>query len=201
MKTFKLGFIIGRFQHFHRGHEKMLETALNTCERVLLLVGSSQEAFTERNPFTLKTRMDLIRDLYKEEIENERLLLAHIDDMTNEHYHSKDWGDYVLQRVDMWSQHYGLNNSFDCMIFGNDEGRMEWFRPEKVQHVSQIILGRPDDEISATKMREYIINEDYDSWCDGLPVGKFIYNDDWFERLKDELMLVDYYKKVGAKHG
>lgn len=194
VKAFKLGFIIGRFQHLHVGHQKMIKAGLDTCDRVLLLVGSSQESFTERNPFTLKTRMDVIRDVYEHEVECGRLLLGHIDDMTHENDHSKEWGDYVLQKLDMWTQHYSLSNPVDCMIYGNDEGRMNWFRSESVGHMSQIILGRPDSEISATKMRQFVIEGNFDEWTKFMP--EFLDDYYWFERFREELSYSPYYKEM-----
>lgn len=195
-KTFELGFVIGRFNHLHDGHIKMIDTALTTCERVLLLVGSSQESGTERNPFNLKTRMDLIRDVYREEIYDGFLLLGHIDDMTNENDHSKEWGDFVLQKIDMWTQHYSITNKVDCMISGNDEGRMDWFDPEAVKDVSQIVIARPEWEISATKMREYLLQYDYTNWRKNAK----LLNKRHFENLTKELLEVPFYKEMHEKY-
>ena len=49
MKPYDVGVICGRFQTFHIGHESLVNTALTLCDRVLILVGSSQECGTERN--------------------------------------------------------------------------------------------------------------------------------------------------------
>ena len=34
----KCGMIVGRFQHIHKGHEKLINIALDKCERVLVFV-------------------------------------------------------------------------------------------------------------------------------------------------------------------
>lgn len=194
-KTFNLGLVIGRFQHLHIAHTKMIDTALATCDRVLLLVGSSQESMTERNPFNLKTRMDLIRDYYGKEIHAEKLLLGHIDDMTNENDICVEWGDFVLQKVDMWSQHYGLSCELDCMIFGNDEERMGWYRPEVAEKISQIAIARTHP-VSATKMRNHIVNNNLDIWIENMPESTSVNKRYWFYRLRDELVIVPHYKEM-----
>ena len=52
-KPYDVGFICGRFQTFHKGHEKLVETGLMLCDRLLIFIGSSQEDGTERNPFNI----------------------------------------------------------------------------------------------------------------------------------------------------
>lgn len=193
-KPFKLGLILGRFQGLHSGHVEMIKVGLVTCDKLLLLVGSSQEALTERNPFNLKIRMDIIKLAFPDEIKEGKLLLGHIDDMTNEDDHSLEWGDFVLNKVDMWSQHYGLDNDLDVMIFGNDEERLSWYRPELVSKVNQIILSRSVNTISATTLREYLWKNEYFKWSKHVPYG--IESRGWFDYLKENLLEVPYYKEI-----
>ena len=49
------GLIIGHFQTFHKGHQSLVDTGLQLCDRLLILVGSAQESGTERNPFDINT--------------------------------------------------------------------------------------------------------------------------------------------------
>lgn len=194
-KAFRLGLIIGRFQHLHDGHQKMIDTALTTCDRVLLLVGSSQESYTRRNPFNLKTRMDLIRDVYSYHIDKGHLLLGHIDDMTNEDDISAEWGKYVLNKVDMWRRHYDIGEKIDVMLYGNDEGRAEWFNPKDIDGVSLMILSRQSYHISATEMRRYLIDGAEMEWCSYTDIRMH----DRFEQLREELLDVPYYKELAEK--
>ena len=48
-RPYDTGLLVGRFQTFHKGHQKLVETGLMLCDRLLLLVGSAQECGTERN--------------------------------------------------------------------------------------------------------------------------------------------------------
>lgn len=64
LRPYDCGLICGRFQTFHIGHESLVETGLKLCDRVLILVGSAQESGTERNPYDVATRMDMLKAIY-----------------------------------------------------------------------------------------------------------------------------------------
>ncbi|WP_151035767.1 hypothetical protein [Bacillus wiedmannii] len=193
MKTFKLGFVIGRFQHIHLSHKKMVNTALQSCERVILMVGSSQESGTVRNPFNLYTRMNLIREVFKEEIKNGTLLLAHTDDMTHEDDHSTAWGDFLIKKIDMWKSHYAVQDEVDCFIYGNDEERTAWFKPKDIEKISHIVLSRKADNLNATNVRGLMAKNKKVSWNSNVPFEIVpMYNE-----LRKELMDIPYYKELG----
>ncbi len=56
------GLLIGRFQPFHGGHLEVVRTIRSTrpAEHLLLGVGSAQESFTWKNPFTAGERLEMI---------------------------------------------------------------------------------------------------------------------------------------------
>lgn len=192
MKTFKLGFVIGRFQHIHLSHKKMINTALQSCERVILMVGSSQESGTVRNPFNLYTRMNLIREVFGQEIEEGRLLLAHTDDMTHEDDHSTAWGDFLMKKIEMWKGHYGVKDEVDCFIYGNDEERTAWFKPEDIEKISHIILSRKADNLNATNVRGLMAKNKMATWNNSVP-SEII---PMYSELRKELMDIPYYKAL-----
>lgn len=59
--TPELAVLIGRFQPFHNGHAALLQQALNTAPRVVVVIGSAFQARTPKNPFTWQERADMIR--------------------------------------------------------------------------------------------------------------------------------------------
>ncbi|HDR8453954.1 TPA: adenylyltransferase/cytidyltransferase family protein [Bacillus cereus] len=187
MSTFKLGFVVGRFQHLHKQHVRMINTALDICDRVILMVGSSQESGTKRNPFNLYTRMNLIRDVFGHEIEEEKLILAHTDDMTHEDDHSTAWGDFLLKKIDMWRGHYGIEDKVDCFIYGNDEERSAWFNPEDITMVSHVVIAR--DSVSATNVRKCLVENDKTEWKRNTPSE--IHKE--YNSLRSELMQIPSY--------
>lgn len=53
--------LIGRFQPFHRGHEKAVAHLLRRYPRLILAVGSAQERRTRDNPFSAVERATMVR--------------------------------------------------------------------------------------------------------------------------------------------
>lgn len=208
MKAFNFGMILGRFQGMHIGHVQMIEKALATCEHVLIMVGSSQESFTVRNPFTCKVRMDIIRTAFKEELDDGRLVLAHIDDMTNENDHTYEWGDYVMHRIQMWKNYFNISGELDLLITGEEEDRKKWFRPEEVQKVNQLVLSRQEVPVSATMMRQFLIDDNWEAWVGWMPVyesagGRITFGDarELYEELREELKRIPYYRDLIKSEG
>jgi bifunctional NMN adenylyltransferase/nudix hydrolase len=53
--------IVGRWQIFHKGHETLLQAALATAAKVIVVIGSSYRARDARNPFNWQERSVMIR--------------------------------------------------------------------------------------------------------------------------------------------
>ncbi|PCI38714.1 MAG: ADP-ribose pyrophosphatase [Thiotrichales bacterium] len=63
---YKYGVYIGRFQPFHLGHLHSVTTALQHCEKLLIIVGSIKQAPSLQNPFSLAQRKSLIEQCIQE---------------------------------------------------------------------------------------------------------------------------------------
>lgn len=71
-KSFELGLVLGRFQAFHKGHEFIIDKAVEFCDNVCVLVGSSQESGTLKNPFSYETRERLLKKIYGDKIKDRK---------------------------------------------------------------------------------------------------------------------------------
>ncbi len=60
-RKFQYLVLIGRFQPFHFGHQRMLEQALRLAERVIVVVGSDKAHRSVKNPFTFEERSRMVR--------------------------------------------------------------------------------------------------------------------------------------------
>ena len=60
MKRNEKGLILGRFQPFHFGHLKLIESIVNDKVLPLICIGSAQYSHTVDNPFTVKERKEMI---------------------------------------------------------------------------------------------------------------------------------------------
>lgn len=187
LKAYDCGMICGRFQTFHIGHESLVETGLKLCDRVLILVGSSQESGTERNPYDLATRMDMLHAIYGD---GERIMMHGIADLTNENDIRPEWGRYLLDHVDRY-----LYKAPELMIYGNDEARSRWFDPEDIRDTSEFIVNRGRIPISATMVREAMVFDERKKWMS--MVNPRLHK--MYDRLRAELMAVPFYQELFRK--
>ena len=184
-KPYDVGLVVGRFQHFHKGHKSLVENAFKLCDRVLILVGSAQEYGTLRNPYLPSTRIDVIREIYGRD--NEYLQVKELNDLTNENDITADWGRYVLKNV---KQH--IRKEPSLMVYGNDEFRSKWFAPEDIENTAELVIPRSRIPISATLLREALVKDDFDYW------KQFV--DDkthkMYDRLRKELLSTEPYRQM-----
>lgn len=61
-KPYSLAVVIGRFQPFHLGHLALVEKAFSQADNVLVIVGSSYQPRSPKNPLTYPERVQLIYD-------------------------------------------------------------------------------------------------------------------------------------------
>ena len=151
MKPYDVGMICGRFQTFHKGHESLVKTGLELCDRVLILIGSAQECGTERNPLNINTRTKMLKEIYGD---NSNIMIYGLADLTNENDITPDWGKYLLGNADRY-----IYKVPELMISGNDEERTRWFAAEDIIDMSQLIVNRGRIPISAAM--ELMIAKEY----------------------------------------
>lgn len=182
-RPYDTDLIVGRFQTFHKGHQRLIETGLMLCDRLLLLVGSAQECGTERNPLNIRTRIDMVRTVYP----TDRVMVYALSDMTNENDIRPEWGRYLLNNVDRY-----IYKAPELMIYGNDESRSRWFDVEDIKDTSEFIVNRGALPISATMLRELMVRNDRREWMKWVdPRLHKIY-----DTLRDELMTVPFYQEM-----
>ena len=73
---YKVGFVLGRFQPFHRGHQYLIEKALEQCESVIVGVGSVnvEDEKIKNNRLLLVKK---VNEIYVENIANLAFIVEH----------------------------------------------------------------------------------------------------------------------------
>lgn len=179
--VYDTSLIVGRFQTFHKGHQRLIDTALKLSDRVLILVGSSQECGTERNPLNIETRMRMIKEAYPDS----RVIVKAMSDLTHENDITPEWGRYVLDNAKRY-----IHKAPELMIYGNDESRSYWFSVEDIKDTSEFIVNRGSYPISATMLRSLMVQDKREEW--------FEYVDPklhkMYDEIRSELMTVSFYK-------
>ena len=98
---------IGRFQPFHIWHlDAIAQIFEQGYKKIHMVVGSVNESWTERNPFTYPERETIIRTgLYDRWIDQDRIELFPVPDFSED----DDWYAYIVDMID-----------FDAVMSGND---------------------------------------------------------------------------------
>jgi len=89
----KRGFYVGRFQPYHNGHQAVLKELAQTCDEIIIGVGSAQLSHTVENPFTSGERVLMITRALTtlgcpyyvipiEDVQRNALWAAHVISMT-----------------------------------------------------------------------------------------------------------------------
>lgn len=156
---FEYGLIVGRFQHIHIGHEKLINIGLKLCKKLLVFIGSANQEPCERNPYTYEYRKSLIEIIYKDEIESGKLVIAPLNDWENSKALTPKWGEYVLENAKSIIGEYP-----SCIIYGKDKDIFKCFAKETVKNMSEVYVDRNTLTISATKMRAFLLEDNKKEW-------------------------------------
>lgn len=183
-KPYDVGMVCGRFQTFHKGHERLIDTALLLCDRVLILIGSAQECGTERNPFNINTRTKILKEIYGDRPE---VMIYGLTDMTNENDICPEWGRYLLNNTERY-----IYKNPELMIYGNDDSRSGWFSKEDLANTAELILNRHEMPISATMVREHMAKDERKEWMK--LVNPKLHK--MYDELRAELMSIPYYQDL-----
>ena len=175
-KVFETSLILGRFNHIHNGHIMLIELSRKISKKTLILIGSSDKSATLRNPYSANLRQNLINKIYGHEAD---VIIKKLDDLTDETDITFDWGRYLLKNAEDI-----LGAKPDLMIYGKDESRKGWFAPEDIKNISELVLSREKINISATKLREYLVKNEFEKWCE------------YFDFLREELLKIEEYKSM-----
>ena len=96
---------IGRFLPLHSAHLEDIKAIIKECDRVIIAIGSAQKSRTEKNPFTIDERKEMVR-LVLENNNISRFEIVAVPDIENDAL----WVDHVKK----------LCKHFDVAYTGND---------------------------------------------------------------------------------
>lgn len=101
------GLMLGRFQPFHKGHLALTKQILSECDELLIIIGSAQFNFIDKDPFSAGERVLMIHEALKEaRIDLSR---CYIIPVANDENNAR-WLAYIRSMVP----------PFDVLYSGND---------------------------------------------------------------------------------
>ncbi|MNO90533.1 Bifunctional NMN adenylyltransferase/Nudix hydrolase [compost metagenome] len=159
MKIFEAGVIVGRFQHLHKGHERLINIGLSLCEKVVIFIGASKESNTIKNPYSYETRIKLLNIVFEKEILSGRVLIYHKDDELDNTKLSHDWGRLLLNKTNDF-----IKQRPNCIIYGKDKDIRKCFSLEDTKNITEVFVDRNTLKTSATLIRDILINDEKKEW-------------------------------------
>ena len=96
INSMKTALFVGRFQPFHIGHLKDIKWILKKYDKIIIVIGSSQESDTKKNPFTVELRRKMIENSLKtEKIKKDVYEIIEIPDV----YDDEKWVNSILEKT------------------------------------------------------------------------------------------------------
>jgi bifunctional NMN adenylyltransferase/nudix hydrolase len=167
---------IGRFSPFHLGHAHVLEQALKTSKLVIVLVGSSFQARSIKNPFSFDERKNMIEAWHLQSDQytygSATLLILPLRDRP---YNNTMWIESVQEAVKQAMALYCESRACelnDVALTGSDRDDSTWYLASFPQWKTNLLpeYSRPDDlKVSATSVREIMYSDmTHDAACEKL---------------------------------
>ena len=81
-----------RIQPLHKGHQILIGRMLQAPRKALIAIGSTQEAGTEKNPFSYEQRCEMLRMIFNNSVQT--IALVDIGASTKQ-----EWAQYVIKEA------------------------------------------------------------------------------------------------------
>lgn len=143
------GVFIGRFQPFHNAHLKTVKFALDRVDRLLIVVGSDNQARTVKNPWTTAERIEMIKAAVGEGAE--RLVFVPAKDYP---YINNLWVRAVQEAIDQ-----ATDGSDDVKLIGHSKDASSFYLRLFPQWGGHIETGTWDD-VDASRIRGAFFQQD-----------------------------------------
>lgn len=185
LKASKTGLFLSRFQPIHNGHLYVIEKMCEECDEVYICIGSSNKCKSLRNPLPIKEREMFVRKALEERGLNiEKVHVIQLPDwsMESKTDENKLWGKYLYFNVVSEMQ----KKYFTIYYSDNPKYIEKWFKSEIKKYVFIKSLKRDNiaNGISATKIREALLNENYEYVKENCPKCVYDYRESLHVRLK-----------------
>lgn len=187
------GVFLSRFQPIHNGHLYIIEKMAKECKNVLVIIGSSNEFGTDRNPYPLSLRYNMvsvaIHDCIIDKIEDvgleDRIEVIELPDIFLFGYTDNN-EEQILDGDFEWGKYlyYNIVGNIGIPVFSLYHGEKtsnainNWFK-DGLQN--RIIFNSVNSglDVSGTKVREAIRNHDMEYVANNCPaiVGKCLMRD------------------------
>jgi len=161
MKNKKVALLVMRQQPLHNGHTNLIYKAMLENDKVIIILGSSQEKRTKRNPFSVPERISFMKQVFGESSKLKIMALKDIGASSR-----TEWLDYVFENIEK----QGLEQP--NRYYSGDEDNASWYdtiNPITNKQIEVMKIDRLTSGVmSATEIRNSIYNG-FESWKKHIP--------------------------------
>ena len=169
-----VGVILARLQPVHKGHLGLIKKSVGENDQTYIFVGSADK-FNVRNPIPINLRIQLLRGAIEETFHSfswnpawncftngkKSITIVPLDDLSDESQNDHEWGFYLYSKV------VSASGSPNFTMYYSDgfEIITSWFPGFILRNnvsLSLIARNSMEEGISATVVREAIMNDDID---------------------------------------
>lgn len=184
------GVYIGRFEPPHTAHLKVMQEALQSVQKLIIVIGSARAARNTKNPFTAEERQDIITSMLKEAgIPKSRLLFVHVRDYF---YNESLW----LSEVQAGVQAY-THGSSDIALIGHIKDESSYYL--RSFPAWEFIPTHVSSPLSATDVRKAYFEDRLEDVAGMVPPAVNTFLQDFrktpeYTQLKEEYEYLKHYK-------
>jgi len=120
------GMMTGRFQPFHNGHLALAKQILGECDELVIVIGSAQFNFIDKDPFTAGERVLMIHEALKEA--GEDLSKCYVIPVANDENNAR-WIAYLRSMAPPFDVVYS-GNDFVKHLVQSQDGRVAVKSPQ-----------------------------------------------------------------------
>jgi len=180
-KRYSVAVLIGRFEPFHNGHLANMKQAFEIADHVQILIGSSFQARTPKNPFTYHERCEMISSALgsTKKVPGSLKPNYSIHPLQDFKYNDNGWISQVQKTVAV--AYPGVDDK-DICILGFDKDESSWYNhafPEWTFVPLSGYVKHGINPIDATKVRELYFDGHLDFLEGAIPPQVFSYLKDF----------------------
>lgn len=154
----KIGVFIARFQPLHKAHMFVIEKALKECDKLVIMLGSSNKQDMPRNPFNFRLRKELVSESLSNVHDMTKIQIYQLPDWSTENEVTDDsvWGHYLYYNI------VSRINQKNFTLYYSDKPDIvkNWFDDEVKEYISFCFLDRNKvfEGLSSTKIRQALLD-------------------------------------------
>lgn len=192
-RLYKLAVLIGRYEPAHNGHAAIFKQAAELADKVHVMVGSSFQPRTIKNPFTFNERNQLIIPMLREAgFIGSQITVSALRDYS---YNDNIWIQEVQANVKLANPK--IEDS-EIVILGHEKDESSWYLrafPDWHFHPLDGFVEHGSKPIDATKIRELFFEGHNDYIAGAVPKTTFDFLNK-FARTEEYKILVEEYNFI-----